>query len=146
MSVKFYREISLSLIPSKVPPVLNVSQYDKGYNLIFNIIDDVSGIMKYIINEQGETSSVSAKLHGVKPSGETFEVELESVEMPYQVIFELTEDMTDEAGDLPSEIVFYQSDESSGGGDPVVAQQFATANVTIRVKESPFPADDNAET
>ena len=131
------RRTTINLNPSTRPQVVDVSQYDKGYTLVFNIIEDQSSALKYLTEDP--SALISATLQGVKPSGTGYSVDYSQFTEAYEVEFTLTEDMTAEAGDVLSEIVFYQN--TIEDDEPVNVQRIASANFILRVKKSPYPAD-----
>lgn len=132
------RRATINLNPSTRPQVVDVSQYDSGYTLVFNIIEDQSDALKHIMRDTD--AEISATLQGVKPSGAGYQIAQSQFTEPYELEYTLDASMTDEAGDVPSEIVFYIVKEAEG--EEPATQRVATANFTLRVKKSPYPANN----
>lgn len=132
------RDVTINLNPIQVAQYVDVSQYDEQYLLRVSIIDDSESLKA--IDSSLASSTLTATLHGRKPSGFGYTVEALAEHGSGEVYqFLITSDMTNEAGDVPSEIVF--TDSSSG-------QRVASANFVLRVQASPHAdgtVDGNTE-
>lgn len=120
------RSVTVDLNPSQVAQVIDVSQYDFGYDLDIRFIDKDDAIMELL-----ETNALDAVIRGTKPSGSAFSISAASISAD-TARFLLTAEATAEAGDIPMELVFIY--------DATDDFQVASANFTLRVKKSPYPA------
>lgn len=112
--------INLELIPQGVPPIVHVSQYDKGQTWLVNIL---KGGTAYTI-----PSGCAVTVQGTKKDGTGFQYSCTYSGSQVTVIEE--QQMTVLAGDVPAEIRFTKS------GDII-----ATLNFIIRVEPAALSDD-----
>lgn len=127
----YTQNINVNLFPGGFPPRIPVSQYDDGLTqLVFTVYDDGSNTTF--------PAGTTAKLQGTKPSGLGFSEDMTVTVDAGRATITLTATMTEEAGEIPCEIVF------SNSGDRI-----APANMVLCVEESTHPVgttDGDAET
>lgn len=117
---------NVNLIPGRVNPRINVSQYDKGSRTLQFVL--YNGDAAYSI-----TSGTTALIQGTKPDGHGFQLAANVTTGSNLVTANLTEQMAIVAGDVVCELVLLKGDE-----------KLATANFVLAVE--PTALKDSAVT
>lgn len=125
------QEYYCDLIPSAVPFMIHVSQYDKGSRkLIFHLI--------YNSQEFTPPAGSTASIEGVKPDGKgyTYDATLQGS----TVSVDLTTQMTAVDGDSYSKLIIANGDEILGTAPFVIRVNKAAVNGDTPISESDYPA------
>ena len=120
---------SVNMTPNDSLPRVSVSQYDVGREVVFKLAE---GSEDYLI-----PIGATVKVQGTKPSGLGFSVDATIAEGRKAVSVETTSGMTDEWGNIDSEVVVFNGEDRIG-----------STNFTLAVERSPHPegtTDGSAE-
>lgn len=110
--------INIEIKPTNLPPVIPVSQYDVNRRIELNLVDDTTAYIPPV--------GTTAVMQGTKPSGLGFTAT--GTVSGSKVVFETTEELSDEPGRIPAEVVL-----TSEG------QRIGTANFILAIEASPHP-------
>lgn len=124
-----YQSINLDINPGGFPAIVRISQYDTLVGVIATILRDG----QVMVLPAGTTATIE----GTKPSTLGFSEAGTVDEANGTVTFDIAATMSEEAGDIPCEIVLTNS-----------GQRVGTANFVLAIEASPHPAgtlDGDAE-
>ena len=126
--------INLDLIPGGVPPIINVSQYDKGQTWIFNV---------YAAGQTFEIPSGSAvTIQGTKPDRTGFQYACTFLGSVVEAIE--TVQMTVLPGDVPAEIRITKDGELIGSKNIIIRVEPAALTDETQISETDLPLIEQA--
>lgn len=106
MAFNFLQTMQLNLAPGGIAQTIHASKGDKnGWMISCTLIHE-----QYDVHL--DASSTTAKVDGVKPSGATFSADCTitgGATSETHIVFQLTEDMTDEAGRVVCQITLHST-------------------------------------
>jgi len=123
---------NLNLIPGKVLPRINASQYDKSSRTLnFTLWD---GEQSFLL-----TSGMTARLQGIKPDRHGFDYSATIDTTNQLVIADVTQQMTAVPGDVVCEVVLFQDSQRLGSCNFVLSVEVAPLNDDTIVSDSELP-------
>lgn len=123
---------NVNLIPGRVNPRINVSQYDKGSRTLQFVL--YNGDAAYSI-----TSGTTALIQGTKPDGHGFQLSATVTTGSNLVTANLTEQMAIVAGDVVCELVLLKGSEKLATANFVLAVEPTALKDSAAMSDSELP-------